>query len=53
MKNWVDHAVYYITGDNKKEVLQKALEGTEPFYKIPATVMNHLKDVIIFTNINL
>jgi 6-phosphogluconolactonase/glucosamine-6-phosphate isomerase/deaminase len=53
MKNWIDHAVYYITGDNKKEALQKALEGADPFYKTPATVMNHLKDVIVFTNINL
>ena len=53
MKNWINHTVYYITGENKKDALQKALEGTEPFYKIPATVINHLKDVIIFTNINL
>ncbi len=53
VKNWVDHTVYYITGDSKKEALQKVLEGTEPFYKIPATVMNHLKDVIVFTDINL
>jgi 6-phosphogluconolactonase/glucosamine-6-phosphate isomerase/deaminase len=53
MKNWVDHAVYYITGDNKKEALQSAIEGTEPYYKIPSTVMTELKDVIVFTNINL
>ncbi len=53
MRDWVDHAVYYMIGENKKPALEKALGGTEPFYKIPASVMIHMKDVIIFTDINL
>ncbi|MBU3668636.1 MAG: hypothetical protein FGM57_01560 [Candidatus Taylorbacteria bacterium] len=51
MKNQVDHALFYVTGTSKKEALDKAIDGNLPYHKIPATVMSHMKDVVLFTDI--
>ncbi len=55
MRNWVDHAVFYVTGDAKKAMLEKALIDPENqkagFFELPAQVMRHMKEAFIFTDI--
>jgi len=57
MRDWVDHAVYYITGEEKKETLQKAaadpVSEKPNYFELPAQVMRHMKDVVVFTDIKL
>lgn len=51
MKNMVDHAVFYITGEQKKSALMKALDASTAYSDIPARVMLDMKDVVVFTDI--
>ncbi len=51
MKNVVDHAMFYITGEQKKTALMKALDVNTTYAEIPARVMLDMKDVVIFTDI--
>lgn len=58
MRDWVDHAVFYITGENKKSALNKVLQinddvlSTEiDFSILPISIARFMKDAIIFTDI--
>jgi 6-phosphogluconolactonase/glucosamine-6-phosphate isomerase/deaminase len=58
MKDWVDHAVYYITGENKKPVFDKiiAIDSEKTYADIdfsilPASIMRFMKDTVVFTDI--
>ncbi len=51
MKNIVDHALFYITGEQKKAAFDRATsEGTE-YFEVPARVMMDMKDAVVFTDI--
>ena len=58
MRDWVDHAIFYITGENKKSALNKVLQinddilSTEiDFSILPISIARFMKDAIIFTDI--
>lgn len=58
MRNWVDHALFYITGENKKQKLDEIIQiDTETlstdidFSTLPIAIARFMKDTTIFTNI--
>lgn len=57
MKKWVDHSIFYITGENKKPALVKALkkdgDQREDYFELPAKVISEMKDAVVFTDIQL
>ncbi|HEY1037284.1 MAG TPA: 6-phosphogluconolactonase [Candidatus Paceibacterota bacterium] len=56
MRNWVDHAAFFVTGSNKKEMLERAIlpedEQKSDLFELPAQVMVQMKDVLLFTDIS-
>jgi 6-phosphogluconolactonase/glucosamine-6-phosphate isomerase/deaminase len=66
MRDWVDHAVFFISGQEKDQKLKDSLssksvlsgeiniEDKNSLYsKLPASVMVDMKDVVVFTDISL
>lgn len=53
MREWVDHAVFYITGEQKRSALERALKDDGEYFETPALVMGDMKDAVIFTDISL
>lgn len=58
MRDWVDHAVFYITGENKKSALDAVLQISDEtlstdvdFSKAPIAIARFMKDATIFTDI--
>lgn len=58
MRDWVDHAVFYITGENKKSALDAVLKIDDEtlstdvdFSKAPISIARFMKDATIFTDI--
>lgn len=58
MRDWADHAVFYITGENKKSALDAVLKINEEtlstdidFSVAPISIARFMKDAIIFTDI--
>ena len=60
MKDWVDHAIFYITGESKRNALTKVSEdssngiGSEDLIDLsmsPVSIVNFMKDSVIFTDI--
>jgi len=51
MREWVDHAAFYITGEGKSAMLKRASMGAGPYSDVPASVMTRMKDVVVFTDI--
>lgn len=58
MRDWVDHAVFYITGENKKSALDTVLKIDDEtlstdidFSKAPISIARFMKDATIFTDI--
>lgn len=51
MRDQVDHAVFYVTGANKKVAFDKASKGEGKNFEIPARVISEMKDVTVFTDI--
>ncbi len=51
MRDMVDHAVFYITGENKRSAFEKAMSGEGEYSEIPARVMTEMKDAVVFTDI--
>lgn len=58
MRDWVDHAVFYITGENKKTALDAVLQISDDtlstdvdFSKAPISIARFMKDATIFTDI--
>lgn len=58
MRDWVDHAVFYITGENKKNALDAVLEISDDtlstdvdFSKAPISIARFMRDATIFTDI--
>ncbi len=58
MRDWVDHAVFYITGENKKLALDAVLQISDEtlstdvdFSKAPIAIARFMKDTTIFTDI--
>lgn len=52
IRKYVDHAVVYIAGDNKKSAFQKLIAEEGDIETTPARVLRELKDVEVFTDIN-
>lgn len=51
MKNVVDHALFYITGEQKKSALMKAFDMNTVYSEIPARIILDMKDTVVFTDI--
>ena len=58
MRDWVDHAAFYITGENKKKALDNALSidtnssfDDVDFSTAPVSIVRFMKDATIFTDI--
>ncbi len=51
MKNIVDHALFYVTGEKKKEILNTLLSEKKEYFEVPAVVMKDMKDVTLFTDV--
>lgn len=58
MRDWVDHAVFYITGEKKKIALDAVLQISNDtlstdidFSKAPISIARFMKDATIFTDI--
>ncbi len=51
MKNVVDHALFYITGQQKKGAFDRAIDGKTEYFEVPARVMMDMKDAVVFTDI--
>ena len=51
--DYVDYSIAYISGEGKREALQRVLDNDEPYYKTPARVFSSIKNVTIFTDIAL
>jgi 6-phosphogluconolactonase/glucosamine-6-phosphate isomerase/deaminase len=47
----VDYSVMYVTGENKKNPLQKVIEKVAALHEIPAAVINYMHDVYLFTSL--
>lgn len=50
LKDRVDEAVVFVSGQNKKEALEK-VQGQGSMYKIPGRIFQEMKNVRLFTNI--
>lgn len=53
LKNIVDHSIVYITGENKKNALEKVLAKEGLISEIPARVMKEMKNSEVFTTIKV
>ncbi len=57
MKEWVDHTAMYVTGEEKKEALEKVLDSekgdSSAYITLPASVIVDMKDVVVFTDIKI
>lgn len=59
MRDWVDHAVFYVTGEAKKPAFDRVvaasadanLYGETDFSALPAAIVSFMKDATIFTDI--
>ncbi len=52
MRDWVDHAVFYVEGKGKQKALTNALnKGAKE--ETPARVLQEMKDVVVVTNIDV
>jgi hypothetical protein len=58
MRDWVDHAAFYITGENKKTALDSILQISDDtlstdvdFSASPISIARFMKDATIFTDI--
>jgi 6-phosphogluconolactonase/glucosamine-6-phosphate isomerase/deaminase len=58
MRDWVDHTVFYITGENKKpafdamlQINDEVLSATVDFSAAPISIARFMKDATIFTDI--
>jgi 6-phosphogluconolactonase/glucosamine-6-phosphate isomerase/deaminase len=49
----VDYPVFFISGENKKGALEKALKIETRYEEIPARVILDMKKPIIFTDIEI
>ena len=53
LKQEIDHALVFVSGKNKKEALQNTLDSKEELHVVPARVFHHMKDVVLYTDIDL
>jgi len=51
LKEKVDHAFVYVSGENKKLILNKILEQSGEIYKYPARVIHDIKSVGLYTDL--
>jgi len=52
LRNEVDSSIVFISGDSKKEALQKVLEEHGDLSQTPARIMREMKNITIFTDID-
>ena len=53
LRKYVDEAVVYITGDKKREALQKALADEGNIFCTPARIVKEMKSATLFTDITI
>ncbi len=53
LRNKVDKAIIFISGENKKEALEKVLRDEGNLHEIPGRVIQEMKDVVLFTNVEI
>ena len=46
----LDHSIVYVVGDDKKEVIQKAILADAKLNEVPSSVIQQMKDVQLFTD---
>lgn len=61
MRDWVDHAVFYIVGESKKDMFKKleaSIESSDDvdgaligYSKFPISIVRFMKDSVVFTDI--
>ncbi len=49
----VDHSLVFACGESKQEALQKSLSKESALHEVPASVLTHMKQVTVFTDILL
>lgn len=50
LKEIVDHAVVYATGENKIEALKNMLDKEDCIHEVPGRIIDQMKDVFIYTD---
>lgn len=53
LRNYIDHAFVYAVGANKKDALTRLVAQTGDLPTTPARVLTEMKDVQLFTDVNL
>ncbi|MEO6509074.1 MAG: 6-phosphogluconolactonase [Patescibacteria group bacterium] len=49
----IDHSILYATGENKKDVLKKAIDTDTKLHEFPSRVIQDMKDVLLYTDQDL
>jgi 6-phosphogluconolactonase/glucosamine-6-phosphate isomerase/deaminase len=51
LREQVDTSIFYVTGESKKNILKKVLDGAGKINELPALVIHEMKDVRVFSDI--
>jgi 6-phosphogluconolactonase/glucosamine-6-phosphate isomerase/deaminase len=49
----IDYPVIFVTGENKRAVLQKALKNEVPVAEIPAVIIQEMKNMKVYTDLDI
>jgi 6-phosphogluconolactonase/glucosamine-6-phosphate isomerase/deaminase len=52
LMEWVDEAIVYVVGEEKREVFMRLEKGTETREEMPACVFHEMRSVKLFTDID-
>lgn len=53
LRDIVDHSIAFISGENKKPALERALSESGSLAETPARIMQEMKDASVFTDVQL
>lgn len=53
LRDYVDHSIFYVPTDDKKEALRKTMDKKSKLSEIPARIIHQMSDVRVFTTISL
>lgn len=53
LTDMVDYSIVFVTGENKKKVLQKVLDPESIAIEVPAAIIQKMKNVEVFTDIRV
>jgi 6-phosphogluconolactonase/glucosamine-6-phosphate isomerase/deaminase len=49
----IDYSIFFVTGENKKNAFQRVLSNSAPLHETPATIIQSMKNVFVFTDITV